>query len=114
VQIRPKNSSAHELSQVEQVMMIVPINPNVNETQYVAQKNGQNWLESRKIVRMRHFHFQDHDRDDDSDYTIAEGFHSIRSHGNQCGVTFPGLQCWLDYEVTSGKLAAATAWPCRF
>ena len=43
VQVGPQSCTVHALSCVQQVMMIVPINSDVNEAQDVAQENSYHW-----------------------------------------------------------------------
>jgi hypothetical protein len=37
-------------------------------------------LQGGHVSAVRRFHFQHHDRDDDGDDTVAEGFKAVRLH----------------------------------
>jgi len=62
-------------------MMIVPVDADINEAQYVSQENGHERLEDGPIRSVRDLQLQHHDRDDDGEYTVAEGFEAIAFHG---------------------------------
>jgi hypothetical protein len=62
------------------MMMIVPIDPDVEKTEYIADKDGEEWLQGGEIGPMWYLHFQHHDSDDNGQYAIAESFESSFSH----------------------------------
>ena len=74
MKIGPENPAADLLSRLEQVMVIVPIDADVNETQDVAQQYRQDRFQRRKFNRMRYLQFQHHNCDDDGKNTVTEGF----------------------------------------
>ena len=74
MKIGPKNDSVHVLHSVEHVMMIVPINPNINKTEDIAEKYRKKRLKSAKVIARRRFHLENHDGDDNGDHSISEGF----------------------------------------
>jgi hypothetical protein len=61
-------------------MMVIPINPDVNETEHVAHEHRPQRQQGLEIGAMRDFEFQHHDGDDDGNNAVAEGFQSIFSH----------------------------------
>jgi hypothetical protein len=65
---------------MQQVMVVVPVNADINETQDVAEEDRQYGKQVLRTVAVRHFHFQHHDRDDDRDHAVAESLQSPRPH----------------------------------
>jgi hypothetical protein len=57
---------------MQQVVMVVPVNPYVNEAENVTQKNRKELAQGFQVITMRHLQFQDHDRDDDGEHAIAK------------------------------------------
>src|SRR6267378_6789171 len=76
MQVRPEYSAADLLGDLEQMMMVVPINTEINETEDVTQQYRQDRFQRGKFNRMRYLQFQHHNRDDDGKDTVAEGFKS--------------------------------------
>ena len=62
-------------------MMIVPVDADINEAQHVSQENGHERLDHRPICSVRDLQLQHHDRDDDREHAVAEGFEAIAFHG---------------------------------
>jgi hypothetical protein len=63
-------------------MMIIPINRDVNKTQYVIQEYRNNGNQCSKALAMRCFHFQYHDGDNDGDNAVTECFQAIFPMGS--------------------------------
>ena len=57
---------------MEHVMVIVPVDANINETQDISEKNGQHRPQRLHGAALRHSHLQHHDGDDDRDHPVAE------------------------------------------
>jgi hypothetical protein len=70
------------LDNLQKVVVIGPIDPKVDKTQYVAQEDRGQWTQCGQVRAQRNSQFQHHDGDDDGNYTIAEGFHPIFAHTN--------------------------------
>src|SRR5208282_1495189 len=68
------------LRRLEQVMMIVPVDPHINEAQHIAQENREKWLQCRKPSALGGLHFQHHDSYDDGEHPITECFHAPLGH----------------------------------
>src|SRR5271169_90796 len=60
--------------------MIVPVNPDIDEAQDVAEENRDHRLQGREICSLRRLQLQHHDRDDDGKHPITERFHAALSH----------------------------------
>jgi hypothetical protein len=56
------------------MMMVVPIDPEIDETEYIAQEMRQQWFQCREVNCMRYLHFQYHYRDDNGQDAVAERF----------------------------------------
>jgi hypothetical protein len=65
---------------MHQVVVVIPIDADIDEAQNLAQENRDERLQNRKVSAMRRLHFQHHDRDDDGDHTIAESLKPTLSH----------------------------------
>ena len=65
------------------MMMIVPVDAEIDEAQDIVQENGNNRLKRRPIRAVRDFQFQHHDRDDDREHAVAERFNPVTFHGKK-------------------------------
>ena len=72
MQVGPEHCTCHHRAGMQQVMVIIPVNANVQKAQNVAEKHGQQRSQCSEAVAMRHLHLQYHDRDNDRDHAIAE------------------------------------------
>src|SRR5438045_3573024 len=80
MQVRPQNCAIYAARCFEQMMVIVPVNTEVKETQHVTQKNRQQRFYRRPIRSMRYLQLQHHDGDDDRQHTVAKCFESVLVH----------------------------------
>ena len=81
VQVRPQDAAGDVFGGVEQVMMVVPVDAEINEAQHVAQEHRQQRFQARRgRRRVRHFHLQHHDGDDDGEHAVAERFQPVLFH----------------------------------
>src|SRR5215467_8173922 len=69
------------MDRVEHVMVVVPVDRDKHEAQDVAEKDRQERRERAGLPAMRHLHLEDHDRDDDGDDAVGEGFEPSLTHG---------------------------------
>src|SRR5215469_4986471 len=65
---------------MQQVVMVVPVNPDVDETQNVSQQDWNHRLQRHQTCSTRRFHFQHHDCDDDGKNTVTERFKATFVH----------------------------------
>ena len=80
VQVRPKDLPIDALRCVKHVMVIVPVNTEVDEAQNIG---NQGWNDGSKVIptdSLRGLELQNHDRDEDRDHTIAESFQPRLMH----------------------------------
>jgi hypothetical protein len=81
MQIRPQNSAADRVRGLEHMMMIAPINADIDEAQDIAQEDGRQCRQVDDAARMRRWlQFQHHDGNRHGDDAIAERFKSILFH----------------------------------
>jgi hypothetical protein len=74
VEVCPEDAAGDAFGGLEKVMMIVPVNADVDEAQDVAEEDGQDRFQFGEVGPVRDFQFQHHDGDDDGEDTVAEGF----------------------------------------
>ena len=72
VQVGPENAAGDLRGRVQQVMVVVPVDPDVDEAQEVAHEQGDERLQVREVRAVRHLQFEHHDGDDDGEHAIAE------------------------------------------
>src|SRR5882724_1677333 len=80
MQIRPENGAIDAPSGLKHVMVVVPINADVNEAEDVAEENGQLRFERRQAGSFGNFQLEHHNCNDDGDDAVAEGFKPILFH----------------------------------
>src|SRR5919109_2512303 len=89
--IRPQDAAVHLEMNFEQMMMVVPVDRDIQEAEHIREKGGRNGDEGAQIRPMRGFELQHHDGDDDCDHTVAESFQPAFI---QCTVSSPALSLW--------------------
>src|SRR6267143_1158524 len=70
MQIRPQDAACNMLRRLQEVMVVVPVDADVYETQDIAEENRKEWLQGRKTGSFWRLHFQHHDSDDDGEYSL--------------------------------------------
>jgi hypothetical protein len=80
MKVRPEHRSSDLLAGMQHVVVVVPIDAQVDEAQHIAEEHRHQWRQSVDVLAMRHLHLQHHDRDDDGDHTIAESLKPAFSH----------------------------------
>src|SRR5262247_2078011 len=74
------------MHRVEHVVMIVPVNRDEHEAQDIGQKDGHDGRQRSGLHAVRHLHLENHDRDDDRDDAVGEGFEASLAH--TCDTTY--------------------------
>src|ERR1043166_6622903 len=80
MQIRPQDATVHMLGSLEQVMVIVPIDPNKHKTQEVTDKDWNERAEGRQVHALRHMQFEHHNGNDNGYHSITKCFESSLVH----------------------------------
>jgi hypothetical protein len=62
------------------MVVVVPVDGQINEAQHIADQVGRQRAERRPIGAVRHLQIQHHDGDDDGDDAIAERSKTIFAH----------------------------------
>ncbi len=107
VEVRPEDAARDFFGGVEQVMMVVPIDADVDETEDVAEEDGQERFQDGEVGRVRDFQSQHHDGDDDREDAIAEGF---EPGGFHCaGAGCPKATAFAERKV-GGLFLLGIAW----
>ena len=74
VEVGPQGPTIDHRGGLEQVMVVVPVDAQVDKAQYMADENGPQWRDCGEIRSLGDLQLEDEDGDDDGDHTIAEGF----------------------------------------
>src|SRR5690606_26984776 len=77
MKVHPKDPAVDLLCSMHQMMMVVPINAQINKTQYISDQGRKHAVEIFKTLPFRYFYLQYHDRDYYGQNSIAKGFQTI-------------------------------------
>lgn len=80
MQVGPQHGNVHRFDRVKHVMMVVPVNGDVNEAEYVTQEHREKRSEIMPLSSVRNFELENHDGEDDGKNTVAKSFQTIFTH----------------------------------
>src|SRR5262245_39808378 len=80
MQVRPEYASRYPGARVEHVMMIAPVDADVNEAEHIAHEHRNERRERFQAIAVRNLHLEHHDRYDDRDNSVAEPLESVLDH----------------------------------
>jgi hypothetical protein len=101
VEVRPEDAAADVFGGLEEVVMVVPVDADVDETEDVAEEDGQERFQCGEVGGVRDFQFQHHDGDDDREDAVAEGFEPGGFHG--AGAGCPKATAFAERKVVAGR-----------
>jgi hypothetical protein len=80
MEVGPEDGSGDAGGGVEHVVVVVPVDSDVDEAEDVAEKDRHQRNERLRVGALRNFHLQHHDGDDDGDHSVAECFQASFVH----------------------------------
>src|SRR5215468_12699726 len=80
MQISPEHCTRHPGAGVQHVMMVVPVNADIYETQNIAEEHWQQRPQIFDAIAMRHLHLQHHNGDDNCDHSVTECLQASLRH----------------------------------
>jgi hypothetical protein len=82
VPIGPENRPSDLFGDREHMVMVVPVDTDVDKTQNVTQQHWNQRPQCVQAAPLRHLEFQNHDGDDDRDHPVAKGRQPLFSDGD--------------------------------
>jgi hypothetical protein len=86
VQIGPQGGTVYFVAGMEQVVVVVLVDADIDETERIEQEDMTDIEQGMKVSAFRCAQFQHHDGDDDGDDTIAESFETSLADSRQDGL----------------------------
>src|SRR3954467_14079285 len=80
MQVRPENAARHSIDDVEHVMVVVPVDAEVDEAEHIGGERRRERPQRRPVRAGRQAQLEHHDRDQDGDDAVAEGFEPRLMH----------------------------------
>ena len=80
MEVGPQGGAADRLDRMEQVMVVDPVDAQVDEAQDVGQQLGSQRRQGIERGPVRWSQLEDHDRDDDGEDAIAERLEPALAH----------------------------------
>src|SRR5262245_58834447 len=117
MQVRPQHAAGDVPSRVEHMMMIVPINAEVDEAEHVAQERRHDFDQRVKLCTVWRPELEHHDRDQNGDHGVADRLETLFAHPINVGarattysalITSAGLTCIARLAGTSIATTAGT------
>ena len=65
---------------VQHVVVVVPVDADVDEAEHVHRKCGGDGPQGREVVPVGDFDLEDHDRDDDGEHSVTERLEPALPH----------------------------------
>ena len=90
MQIGPQDAAVHTLGGLEHVVMIAPVNADIDEAQGIDQHMRQHRQQRGQGGFFGDLKFKDHDGDDDRNHTIGECFRASFTHHTSPSSSSPG------------------------
>src|SRR5580658_813955 len=116
VQVGPKDWSGNPLGSVQKMVMIVPVDADVDKAQDVAQEDGSRGPERLQRRAGRNLEVQNHDRDNDCEYAVAESFKTPFVHRGGFWITLgcfqPSVGQWSRDSQSLGTFPAGPGAGC--
>jgi len=72
MEVRPEDAAADAFGGLERGVMVCSVDADVDETEDVAEEDGQERFQGGEVGGVRDFQFQHHDGDDDREDAVAE------------------------------------------
>src|SRR6266699_4562490 len=105
MQVRPQYPTGDPVGEIEHVMMIVPVDGDDDEAEYVGEKYRQESRQRGQVGAVGHLKLQHHDRDEDRDHSIAERAQPFIAHRVACSMS-PRLDRFTIYRGSTGSEAS--------
>src|SRR6266704_210140 len=80
MEIRPEDSTSYLISEIEHVVMVIPVDRNDDKAQNVGEEYWQERTERVETDDMRNAQLEHHDRNQDRDHAVAERTESVTVH----------------------------------
>src|SRR5262245_20961381 len=90
---------------VKHVVMIIPINAEVDEAEHVAEKRRHDFDQGTQLRNMRRAELQHHDRDQDGDHAVAERLETLFVHTTNVGARGMLVRCRRESSSTTKTLS---------
>ena len=100
VKVCPEDAASNAFGGLKEMVMVVPVNADVDETQDVAEEDGQDRFQFGEVGPVRDFQFQHHDSDDDREDAVAEGFEPGGFHF--AGEGWPKMRAFAERKFSNG------------
>src|SRR5436309_4628099 len=80
MKVGPEDLAVDPGRHVQHVVMVVPVDPQVDEAEDVGEEDRHERREGAHVVAVRDLQLQHQDGDEDGDDAVAEGLHPCRVH----------------------------------